>query len=82
VAVGEQADGEPFDKVGLADDDFAHFTEERPHKSAGFPDSFIDLMDSGVHSCGYVNDPSTRKLENVFREIFIDIGRGLAQNFL
>ena len=49
VAVGEQADDEPFDQIGLADDDLADFVKEGADESAGSLDFFVDCRDAGVH---------------------------------
>ena len=49
VAVGQQADDQPLDQVGLADDDLAHFVKQRAHERAGFLHRFVDGVDSGIH---------------------------------
>jgi hypothetical protein len=49
MAVGEQADGQAFYKISLTDDDFADFSEKRPHKGAGPLDGIIDSANTCIH---------------------------------
>ena len=49
VAVGEQADDQPFGQIILADDDLAEFVKQRVREGARFLDCFVDGIDSSIH---------------------------------
>ena len=49
VAVGEQADDQPFGQIILADDDLAEFVKQRVREGARFLDRFVDGADSSIH---------------------------------
>ncbi len=49
MAVGEQADGQPFDQVMLPDNDLAEFVKQGMRESPGFLDCVVDCVDSGIH---------------------------------
>src|SRR5262245_38635597 len=54
MAIGEQADDQTLNEVGLPDDDLAEFVEERAGEGAGLLDFLVDGGDSGVHAAGIV----------------------------
>ncbi len=49
MAIGQQPDGKPFDKISLSNDDFAQFIKKRMHKCARFLYRLVDCVNSGVH---------------------------------
>jgi hypothetical protein len=69
VAVGEEADDEPFGQVILADDDFAEFVEQRAHECAGFLHRLVDGIDSGIHYEREITEKQTGNPAGVFNQI-------------
>ena len=68
VAVGQEADDEALDEVGLADDDLADFVEEGTDEGGGALDFVVDCFDAGAHVVWIVTEGETTRLANAFRK--------------
>jgi hypothetical protein len=49
VAVGKQADDQPFGQIMLPDDDLAEFVKQRVRERARFLYRFVNCVDSCAH---------------------------------
>lgn len=68
MAVGQEADDEALDEVGLADDDLADFVEEGTDEGGGALDFVVDCFDAGAHVVLIVTEGETTRLANAFRK--------------
>src|SRR5258708_455336 len=71
MAIGEQADDQSFDVIGLADDHLADFTKKRTHKRACPLNFTVYCSNSSIHRFALNNKFLwTGKPENVFKKFW------------
>ena len=68
VAIGQEADDQPFDQIILADDHLANFAKKRTHKSAGPLHLFVNCADTSVHSQKTTYAQKTIEEQTLFRK--------------
>ena len=80
VAIGQQADDQPFQQVFLADDDFVDFIKQRLHKGAGPLDLLLIAL-SPMLIFFDLTLKSTMEPENAFRNCRADFKSHISHRF-